>query len=106
MYKDLRAGRNVFLRVQKLTDWMSKLCLQALTSKLCSRNAFSFSLRIGSLNPLAYDVKCKLSFEVDKSPTLQEMEGSPEKPILLNPFRRGVSPKIRNKEDFPNLDIE
>lgn len=37
---------------------------------------------------------------------LQEMEGSPEKPILLNPFRRGVSPKIRNKDDFPSLEME
>ena len=34
----------------------------------------------------------------------QEREGSPENPILLNPFRRGVPPTIKNKDDFPDLE--
>ena len=34
----------------------------------------------------------------------QEMEGSPDNPIILNPFRRRVPASIRNKAQFPDLN--
>jgi len=35
---------------------------------------------------------------------LQEREGSPDNPIIMNPFRRGVLATIKNKDDFPDLE--
>jgi len=33
-----------------------------------------------------------------------EREGSPDNPIIMNPFRRGVLATIKNKDDFPDLE--
>mmetsp|Transcript_14571 Transcript_14571/g.44048 ORF Transcript_14571/g.44048 Transcript_14571/m.44048 type:complete len:96 (-) Transcript_14571:2245-2532(-) len=34
----------------------------------------------------------------------KEMEGDPERPVLLNPFRTGVPATVRNKDDLPGIE--
>jgi hypothetical protein len=36
----------------------------------------------------------------------KEMQGNPDNPVLLNPFRTGVPATIRSKADMPSLESD
>ena len=40
------------------------------------------------------------------SAVLQEREGAPDEPVIMNPFRHNVSATYRSIDDFPDLAVE